>query len=93
MAKPMSLFPLFADLNDRAVLVIGAGEVAARKVALLLAAGARVAVTAARLGSDVAALVREKYPAMTVHVDDIGTSVGAHSGPGTIALFFVGNER
>lgn len=54
----MSLFPLFADLNDRAVLVIGAGEVAARKVALLLAAGARVAVTAARLGSDVAALVR-----------------------------------
>ena len=41
----------------------------------------------------VAALVREKYPAMTVHVDDIGTSVGAHSGPGTIALFFVGNER
>ena len=41
----------------------------------------------------VAGLVHEKYPAMTVHVDDIGTSVGAHSGPGTIALFFVGNER
>lgn len=41
----------------------------------------------------VASLVREAYPAMTVHVDDIGTSVGAHSGPGTIALFFVGNER
>ena len=41
----------------------------------------------------VASLVREAYPAMTVHVDDIGTSVGAHSGPGTIALFFVGSER
>lgn len=41
----------------------------------------------------VASLVREAYPAMTVHVDDIGTSVGAHSGPGTIALFFIGNER
>lgn len=41
----------------------------------------------------VAGLVREKYPAMTVHVDDIGTSVGAHSGPGTVALFFVGSER
>lgn len=41
----------------------------------------------------VAGLVREAYPAMTVHVDDIGTSVGAHSGPGTIALFFLGSER
>lgn len=41
----------------------------------------------------VASLVREAYPSMTVHVDDIGTSVGAHSGPGTIALFFVGSER
>ena len=41
----------------------------------------------------VASLVHEKYPDMMVHLDDIGTSVGAHSGPGTIALFFVGNER
>lgn len=41
----------------------------------------------------VAALVHEKYPDMMIHVDDIGTSIGAHSGPGTIALFFVGSER
>ena len=41
----------------------------------------------------VASLVHEKYPDMMVHLDDIGTSVGAHSGPGTIALFFVGSER
>ena len=41
----------------------------------------------------VASLVHEKYPDMMIHIDDIGTSVGAHSGPGTIALFFVGNER
>ena len=41
----------------------------------------------------VATLVHEKYPNMMVHIDDIGTSIGAHSGPGTIALFFVGNER
>ena len=41
----------------------------------------------------VATLVHEKYPDMMVHIDDIGTSIGAHSGPGTIALFFVGNER
>jgi DegV family protein with EDD domain len=41
----------------------------------------------------VASLVHEKYPDMMVHIDDIGTSVGAHSGPGTIALFFIGSER
>ena len=41
----------------------------------------------------VATLVHEKYPNMMVRIDDIGTSIGAHSGPGTIALFFVGNER
>ena len=41
----------------------------------------------------VASLVHEKYPDMMIHIDDIGTSVGAHSGPGTIALFFVGSER
>ncbi len=41
----------------------------------------------------VASLVHEKYPDMMIHIDDIGTSIGAHSGPGTIALFFVGSER
>ena len=41
----------------------------------------------------VATLVHEKYPDMMVHIGDIGTSIGAHSGPGTIALFFIGNER
>ena len=41
----------------------------------------------------VASLVHEKYPDIMIHIGDIGTSVGAHSGPGTIALFFVGSER
>ncbi len=55
----MKLFPLFADLHDRPVLVIGAGEVAARKIALLLAAGAEVRVGAPALGEAVARLVRD----------------------------------
>ena len=38
----MALYPLFADLTGREVLVVGGGEVAARKVAALLRAGALV---------------------------------------------------
>lgn len=42
----MPLFPIFADLTDREVLVVGGGEVAARKIEALLHAGARVQVHA-----------------------------------------------
>jgi len=45
----MTLFPLFADLAGRPVLVAGGGAVAARKVALLLQAGADVTVGAPQL--------------------------------------------
>jgi len=50
------LFPLFADLRGRPVLVVGGGAVAARKVEPLLAAGARVRVGAPALASALAAL-------------------------------------
>lgn len=42
----MPLYPLFADLNGRHVLVVGGGDVAARKTAMLLKAGASVTVGA-----------------------------------------------
>lgn len=38
----MALFPLFADLKDKSVLVVGGGAVAERKIASLLNAGAKV---------------------------------------------------
>ena len=44
----MPLFPLFADLRDREVLVVGGGEVATRKIQALLRAGAQVMVYAPR---------------------------------------------
>ncbi|MFA7475167.1 MAG: NAD(P)-dependent oxidoreductase, partial [Castellaniella sp.] len=42
----MNHFPLFADLKGRIAVVVGAGLVAERKIALLRAAGARVIVSA-----------------------------------------------
>jgi uroporphyrin-III C-methyltransferase/precorrin-2 dehydrogenase/sirohydrochlorin ferrochelatase len=51
----MTHFPLFADLKDQPCLVIGGGEVAARKVGRLLQASARVTVNAPQLGPELAA--------------------------------------
>ena len=45
----MKLYPLFADLSHRAVLVVGGGAVAERKVAALLGAQAQVTVNAPTL--------------------------------------------
>ena len=50
----MSLFPLFANLNGRAVLVVGGGDVATRKTRALLRAGAQVSVGARELSAELA---------------------------------------
>ena len=45
----MVCFPLFVDLNDKTVLVVGGGPVAARKTRVLLDYGPRVLVCAPRV--------------------------------------------
>ncbi len=41
----------------------------------------------------VAEKIKEKYQIKTVIINQVGATIGAHSGPGTMALFFVGDER
>lgn len=38
-------------------------------------------------------MLKEKYGASVELITDVGPVIGAHSGPGTIALFFIGKER
>ena len=43
----------------------------------------------------VADLVEDRFPRLNgrVLINDIGTTIGSHTGPGTVALFFWGEER
>ena len=43
----------------------------------------------------VAELIEEAFPKLNgkVEIFDIGTTIGSHAGPGTVALFFWGDER
>ena len=53
---PTPLFPLYADLQGRPVLVVGGGAVARRKVEALIESGAVVRVGAPQLESQLAQL-------------------------------------
>ena len=52
----MQQLPIFLQLRDRPCLVVGGGEVAARKIAWLLKAGGRVTVIAPELREEIRAL-------------------------------------
>lgn len=38
-------------------------------------------------------IIESKYGKKTTLISDVGPVIGAHSGPGTLALFFIGKER
>lgn len=44
---------------------------------------------------EVARMVEDRFPKLDgkVVINDIGTTIGSHTGPGTVALFFWGQER
>jgi len=52
----LEYLPVFFDIRERRCVVVGGGDVAARKVGLLLRAGGRVHVTAPQLNEELAAL-------------------------------------
>ncbi len=43
----------------------------------------------------VASLIEEKFPNLKgkIEINSIGTTIGSHTGPGTVALFFMGKKR
>ncbi len=63
----MRYFPIFFDLKDRPVMVIGGGEEALRKVRLLLKTEARINVVAALLHDELAAEPRVHWIARHYH--------------------------
>lgn len=55
----MDYLPIFADIRNKPVLVVGGGDVAARKIELLRRAGARVQIASKALCEELAALHHE----------------------------------
>ncbi len=43
--------------------------------------------------NELAGIIEQRHGVKTEIITDVGTVIGAHSGPGTLALFFVGKER
>ena len=37
--------------------------------------------------------MKQQYGVDVALIEDIGPVIGAHSGPGTLALYFIGKER
>ncbi len=70
----MDHFPAFLKIDGKPCLLVGGGEVAARKARLLLAAGARLTVVAPELGATASAMVaagRARHVARRFRDDDV----------------------
>ena len=70
----MRHFPVFLDLNRRRCLVVGGGEVAARKVQQLLRSNADILIVAPRAGADIQTLEQQgrvQYEAREFHPEDV----------------------
>lgn len=76
-------YPLFLDLKDKDCIVVGGGRVAGRKVAKLLACGAKVVVISPHLGEELEKLVptgRIEWIDRPYHDGDLSTLSAAALG-------------
>jgi siroheme synthase-like protein len=93
-----STFPIFLDLHDRDVLVVGAGEIASRKIQDLVAAGARVRVVAPKSHAAVEELAAKNKIAIERRafeekdVDGVWLVVAATGDPNVESLVFSAAE-
>lgn len=96
----MEFLPIFLRLRGRACLVVGGGEVAARRVRQLTAAGARVRVVAPELSEDIRHMASEAPDEITIeegrfHADMVEghyLCVGATDDPATNRAVFAAAE-
>lgn len=92
-------YPVNLVLAGRAVLVVGAGKVAARKVEGLLAAGAEVRVVAPELGArvrawrDAGALVAEERPFRPDDLEGVWVAFAATGDPEVNRAVYEEGER
>lgn len=83
----MMYYPVFLDLRDRWVLVVGGGRVAERKVRHLLAAGARVRIVSREVAPTLGDLARSERVTVRLgefeetDLDDVWFVIGATDDP------------
>jgi uroporphyrin-III C-methyltransferase/precorrin-2 dehydrogenase/sirohydrochlorin ferrochelatase len=72
----MRYLPLHFDLQGRDVLVVGGGEIARRKIELLLRSGAHITVVAPNISDPVASILKENIHSLHSAVYDPGFLTG-----------------
>jgi uroporphyrin-III C-methyltransferase / precorrin-2 dehydrogenase / sirohydrochlorin ferrochelatase len=89
------LFPAFLKLEGRAVLLVGAGPVAASKLDGLLAAGARVKVVAPEVRPEIerAPVQVERRPFVPADLDGVFLAIAAATPAVNRAVRFAAEER
>ncbi len=70
----MDYFPIFISLKQQPCLVIGAGEIAARKISLLIKAGANIKVIAEKI-SDTVLDIANDYPLILMEKSFAATDI------------------
>ena len=81
----MRYFPVFFDLRDRPCLLVGGGEVAARKLRLLRGAGATVTIVAPSVTAEIAGLAAAghiRWRDRAFHAEDLADAILAFAATG-----------